>query len=987
MNVTDVQAQAHALEAGIAALDVRVTVLESSATALAWVEVRNMRADRASPAETRVTFGLPCKQGAVPQGCRLRLEVNGSPIRSQADLRSLDSTDNSLVQCEVSCVIGSIPAGGWRDIVIKQELGAWDNVPRRTPADITGRSDFKFELSSVKDFASNAPVTATDTTNHRLTSVNTFARGTPIKFDTTGGGVTAGTTYFARYISQNVFSVHPTANDAVNNTNIIHLTASLNGVRVIKNPVTQGSGAFTGALNSCTHVELLKSGPVCELYKFWDYFKDNNDGVADPRLSHWHYATVWTRNDETVGPISHFPTVHNGWMSSANQTLLCYDAVLKNGSTVIRDFKKTATVAVIDLTTNRLTAPNHGFRTKFLAKVVSSDGPSGQPGGTFTDVVYPVYVVDQNTLTLHVTGPQAALGQFPVDITSKGTGTITLVKSIYHIWHSGWDGTDDDSLPDWTEEDPEIFVAHDPVYLLSTGAFPPLDPAMKVTPAADPNPSPYSPQYCDKLRVDISGTGGSGHIGLSTAWDASAVLTQEPGYRKTARTNARSMGHLYVQVRNEATGKIPTYVGTGVNGAAGNFPGLGTSKQTSFFFGPGTKSADFAMPAGPVDIVAVNTTGDPSHWPAAIYPTYFMEGGAWHIDCQLMHANYVGMWRYVGGADDAGNRNQRFLPTRPIFYGVHIRNYANIRSDAWGDQAFLHAYRMTPNLWDEKAYLWKVLVTNYAYAAEMITQSPQAMRDLGHWHFRSGDLDSPWMHNFGASVACLAAKYTGLPDALVWAKHMLIQPKMWCDPATFPSPLNVTAYRASASYQGLVNPVDYVATWNDMGIWWGSITFNSTDVLAWNIDKGGTTHFNFPFMVGDKIKFTYYNASLAATNPATPFQKNVWYHVVQVVDPAHIKISDTPGGAPIAATQSLTAGDVVVRHQAKPTIYGPTNDTASPLLIALFALRFGMAIGITGLEDSEANLSAFQKMDLGALNNAHYSNPQWAAARAYSVPR
>jgi hypothetical protein len=75
---------------------------------------------------------------------------------------------------------------------------------------------------------------------------NVFQTGFPILYESSNavGGLTSGTTYFARMLTDTTMTLHPTANDARNNTNKIDITSNTNSV-----------GFFTWS--DCTVCDLL----------------------------------------------------------------------------------------------------------------------------------------------------------------------------------------------------------------------------------------------------------------------------------------------------------------------------------------------------------------------------------------------------------------------------------------------------------------------------------------------------------------------------------------------------------------------------------------------------------------------------------------------------------------------------------------------------------------------------------------------------------
>jgi hypothetical protein len=61
---------------------------------------------------------------------------------------------------------------------------------------------------------------------------NVFKTGYPIKYESTNavGGLTSGTTYYARMITATTMTLHPTKNDSINNTNKIDITSNTNAI-------------------------------------------------------------------------------------------------------------------------------------------------------------------------------------------------------------------------------------------------------------------------------------------------------------------------------------------------------------------------------------------------------------------------------------------------------------------------------------------------------------------------------------------------------------------------------------------------------------------------------------------------------------------------------------------------------------------------------------------------------------------------------------
>lgn len=91
---------------------------------------------------------------------------------------------------------------------------------------VSGSSDKVYDLFC---FTSSATPSSTNTSTDVLTFASTtgWNTGAWVTVAMTGGGLTAGTDYWWRAASSTTGTLHPTANDAINNTNKVDLTASI----------------------------------------------------------------------------------------------------------------------------------------------------------------------------------------------------------------------------------------------------------------------------------------------------------------------------------------------------------------------------------------------------------------------------------------------------------------------------------------------------------------------------------------------------------------------------------------------------------------------------------------------------------------------------------------------------------------------------------------------------------------------------------------
>lgn len=981
----------------------------SASSVIATVVVQNQSAGP-SPAETYVSFGLPVGEGIVPVGSRLRFELlDGTVLRSQVDSRNSWPTDGSLRLCEPACVLPSIAPSGSLTVRAIKEVGAWDNATTRNVNEVRAASDLKMAISNVRDFADYAVVSQVVTSTNRLVinsgypgtfNIGFWPSGSPVQFDTTVGTITAGTTYYVTFIAGNTYTLHTTQADAIANTNLIVLPASgLVGTHLNKLTVTRGSGAFTCSFNTVPtpNIDVVKSGAACVQYRGHDFFKDDVGGAADAHLETEFYVTAWTKNDGTLGPISHIPKVHQGWMNIPDGIWCNYDALYKNGNTTIRDFYKEWTVTAIDLATNILTVPGHGFVSSSVSAMdcqIKSDGIL--PAPLFANMIYGVQVIDASHVKLYDCAVHATGGQLgtPIDLTTIGSGTVKIYRSIFHSTKTSWFGCDTDGLLDWTVSDPNIFIKHDKKYLISTQVFPPYNTTRALSPADDPAPRDYSPQWCPDMRLAIDGTGPSQHISVMPDWCARDLLGQAPGYRRTARVNALSMGSMACQTLNEATHKIPTLIGTGIRGAAGNFPGMGTSKQNAVWSSSGF-TADFKQNFGPISNAFGPILGSGStHYPQMIYSVYIQEGGVHLLDLQLTHANGVLISYSIGQTIDAlPSRIQRVYPeSANIYYGVILRNPVSPRNDGWCAEVLATTSLMIPDNRDEAAYFHALVDNNCDLAAEIIASAPQAVRDMGHWSFTNLDLTSPWMHNYCAVGAAYSYLVRRKANGFTFATHMVKQTYGYASGTLFPCPLSVGAYRASTKkvyhdstlpgYPGNHVDQDSIDNWADMGYCGYSVNIAAaTDILT-VFQTSSVNKVTTPITLGDKIAFCYSNQNLGFQALPTPLVAHVWYYAVPVTS-STIKISATPDGSNIVdITQNANGIAIINQCQVCPTDL-IDHALGSSIIASLASLCFANAIGVPGISGAIDNLEVYNYGDFFAPQSDGVPHSAWALLRSY----
>lgn len=404
-----------------------------------------------------------------------------------------------------------------------------------------------------------------------------------------------------------------------------------------------GSGAFTMAvnnyINSSDHRREYATGPHRRGWETWGQFTDDTGGAPDAQLmalpmiealSDAGGALSAVRFSAIFGLPDPFVSSKRGFRGKVS---------LWSGGVKIMDYAEVFTFApsAVNTTTNRINIPNHGIMAQTPCRVTSTGTVMG---GTTSGTMYYVGVYDADNIVLCSDTFEAQPTGFPttgnVDLTSQGTGTITLTlytelgsmagavtldrnaDEIYIV------GTKPSIRAKWTTDERD--------YWLNSGMLPPL--AIDAVDASRTDNSDYFPSTITHWRCPLNGTGDTEGIGPIPNWTSRWIAAQDAQGWKNIKTNACVAIHTQrgFVLDNVDSGSIICVNRGPLGDNTTPYANLTTPRPTTHYFLDGNKSADISSP--PANIGGsgmegpfVESTGpDASHWPSGPFSAYLLTG-------------------------------------------------------------------------------------------------------------------------------------------------------------------------------------------------------------------------------------------------------------------------------------------------------------------------------------------------------------------------
>lgn len=288
-----------------------------------------------SSSEGYACFGLGFPVTAVPSGSIVVIQRSGSEIAAQFDERAY-WPDGSLRFAVCSMRDSTFSGSEARTYKVVRRTGTFDNTGTKTLADITGATDFNFNVSTFTQY--NGTTTVTRGSGAAFQSFNEAATQRALAFDaqsanfTIGQTLTGGTSGATAYIGGQA--------DA-GTTGVLYLR-SVSGTFVDNETITDGGGgsATVNGVPTQTRLTKIHSGSVCEGWVLWAPMRDGSTGTGaeDAHLKvEWH-VDLWKAANGSTYAIEHLPVLCQDWWSIASKFRLNYDSVYKDGASTIATF-------------------------------------------------------------------------------------------------------------------------------------------------------------------------------------------------------------------------------------------------------------------------------------------------------------------------------------------------------------------------------------------------------------------------------------------------------------------------------------------------------------------------------------------------------------------------------------------------------------------------------------------------------------------------
>jgi hypothetical protein len=540
--------------------------------------------------------------------------------------------------------------------------------------------------------------------------------------------------------------------------------------------------------------------------------------------------------------------------------------------------------------------------------------------------------------------------------------------------------------PDPIQANPQLTITARS-YLLSTGLIPKYDVAgvnCTAPPTGTTTPISYAPMikglfedenFSDwNTNVGLNTGGAHATIGMIPQWNVRDLMLQTKTTAQNHRVSALGWTTL-PSMHLDINGRIPNVRNQDYTGMTPHQPlTFSSGDQDPYYRYSVTPSTEHASGA-------VYSYGnwnwafqDTTHYPSGAYYTYLMEGGAHNRDIVLMGAHFVVMALapdqsiFPGGAWPAG-AGPVYTCRTPVlsgttYYGNVLATTTQIRQEAWAMRELVFAAAVAPaaladgTMFGEGLYFKGLMQGSFEYAQALLGILPTNQITNGFWNYvqsnsnspqtpvaATSGTDSPWMNTyfaevlaraqilhggeaFGASVAAMVAmhkKYiAGISNAhcsiLASAQEINIRngggsgtgatfKTSWNLVGTFPTQVAVTG-----------GDIWMFASFNDTSTGWITLFPAHSATPSWP---------EVPFDVGASLIFTidYNGNTFVGQQPAPPpfvMETQTYYVVAAESANSRIKVSTTPGGAPvIPITTATTVLWCLLDLASCPATYNP----------------------------------------------------------------
>lgn len=208
--------------------------------------------------------------------------------------------------------------------------------------------------------------------------------------------------------------------------------ATASDVKVSLNAVKNwAAGEWVSGLNKGIadgDVWEFMDGPAGRVMRVYEAFRQG--GADHAQAGVWHYVQALQNAAGGLYGLRYLGKFANGWHDVSTpqiNTLVADSVALKNGTTTVRNIAPLAAARSVIRSTPGLSTDTGNSLATGMAVTFTTTG--ALPGGLSTAVTYYVRIVVYGFVTLHLSAGDASTGANPVDITSAGSGTNTMVPS------------------------------------------------------------------------------------------------------------------------------------------------------------------------------------------------------------------------------------------------------------------------------------------------------------------------------------------------------------------------------------------------------------------------------------------------------------------------------------------------------------------------------------------------------------------------------
>jgi hypothetical protein len=723
---------------------------------------------------------------------------------------------------------------------------------------------------------------------------------------------------------------------------------------------TRGSGTFIVQANEALLSKVTRkehAGPIRTKWWTWRKFVDQARGTTDAYLWAEFEFDEWI--DPDTGQVIHLhctPRLRNGWARSGTGTFpTIYQCQLRNGTTVLHDYSRSATYQTTDVIARGI-ANTHAKLPYGKGNAIRVS--SGGPGNMITGKWYAIAGWDSPQMLTNLSvRVEDNWSNGPLLSFSSASGSFTVTTGTVHGPGRICEAVNDDGAehvllglpllyPAWTMAEKRARQ--------DAGLFLPVN--LQVLPRERVNDYlTHTLGGANFHRGALDDTGGSLHIGDLTFWCADALRGMTPARVRRVRMSAAEAAQSSYYSRmisdeiNPETGvefATITPLNNGPKDSGRAYPGLPPGRPFAriHFNAP----SYFTSTGWPYNDMNPGFTGgaDGSHLTAAHHHDFAMFGTTRYLKLSLeIHGTCMALWV----RDNAAHGNNRAIRSRNYYLVSAIGNGSPI-NNARAHGQMSHMLSLGCYLADwrpERAYVDDVVKDNFDYMIDGLADGTQidALTKRIGWLVSgvNGGTDQHWFNarTQHGTLALLKRSGWGNPtnrDTIIeWATNFSMiharasrsgvnvnySHKPW---QYAPSTGEYPFWAATESLGRVVT----AATTNikseaDMGTLSASLTFNDNNSVTLTLNAG--VRYGAVPLTGDE--FVYPNAfvwpgrSTPPPGSITPRRRFWIYDVTGAGTTRTARISSTPGPSwtPVTWSGSTSAPTFVIwtRLQGPPT--------------------------------------------------------------------